>query len=204
MSIDKKINRKIVLILTILMLSFIALITINMNKKNIYMKDEAYKEVKLTDKIAVLISKEFSIGIENISILYVDDIENDKLTMFLYEDKNKSYEGLCRLTKVDNSYDILKTSIREINEDVPFTVNTMEIKENINDSYKVFSGVINNPNVKSININFDNDTMTNVLVGEDNSYFYISKQTNVDALNIEALDDSLKVFYQWYVEEKGV
>lgn len=201
MSIYKKINRKIVLILTILMLSFIVLITTNINKKNTAIQDEGYEEIKLTDKIAMILSKKLSMDIQDISILYVDEIENDKLTMFLYEDKDKSYEGLCRLTKVDNSYDILKTSIREIDKDVPFTVNTMEIKENINGSYKVFSGVINDPNIKSININFNNDTMTNVLVGEDNSYFYMSKQSNLDALSIEALDDSFKVFYQWKIEE---
>lgn len=202
MNIDKKINRKIVLILTILMLSFIALITIDINKKNISIKGEGEKEIKLTDRIAVILSKKLNIGIEDISILYVDDIENDKLTMFLYEDKNKSYEGLCRLAEVDNTYEILKTSIREIDKDVPFTVNTMEIKEDINNSsYKIFSGVINKPNIKSININFNNNTMTNVLVGEDNSYFYMSKQTNLDVFSIEALDDSLKVFYQWLIEE---
>lgn len=202
MNIDKKINRKIVLILTILMLSFIALITIDINKKNISIKGEGDKEIKLTDRIAVILSKKLNIGIEDISILYVDDIENDKLTMFLYEDKNKSYEGLCRLAEVENTYEISKTSIREIDKDVPFTVNTMEIKEDINNSsYKIFSGVINKPNIKSININFNNNTMTNVLVGEDNSYFYMSKQTNLDVLSIEALDDSLKVFYQWLIEE---
>lgn len=202
MNIDKKINRKIVLILTILMLSFIALITIDINKKNISIKGEGEKEIKLTDRIAVILSKKLNIGIEDISILYVDDIENDKLTMFLYEDKNKSYEGLCRLAEVDNTYEILKTSIGEIDKDVPFTVNTMEIKEDINNSsYKIFSGVINKPNIKSININFNNNTMTNVLVGEDNSYFYMSKQANLDVLSIEALDDSLKVFYQWLIEE---
>lgn len=202
MNIDKKINRKIVLILTILMLSFIALITIDINKKNISIKGEGDKEIKLTDRISVILSKKLNIGIEDISILYVDDIENDKLTMFLYEDKNKSYEGLCRLAEVDNTYKILKTSIREIDKDVPFTVNTMEIKEDINNSsYKIFSGVINKPNIKSININFNNNTMTNVLVGEDNSYFYMSKQANLDVLSIEALDDSLKVFYQWLIEE---
>ena len=202
MNIDKKVNRKIVLILTILMLSFIALITIDINKKNISIKGEGEKEIKLTDRIAVILSKKLNIGIEDISILYVDDIENDKLTMFLYEDKNKSYEGLCRLAEVDNTYEILKTSIREIDKDVPFTVNTMEIKEDINNSsYKIFSGVINKPNIKSININFNNNTMTNVLVGEDNSYFYMSKQTNLDVFSIEALDDSLKVFYQWLIEE---
>ena len=202
MNIDKKINRKIVLILTILMLSFIALITIDINKKNISIKGEGDKEIKLTDRISVILSKKLNIGIEDISILYVDDIENDKLTMFLYEDKNKSYEGLCRLAEVDNTYKILKTSIREIDKDVPFTVNTMEIKEDINNSsYKIFSGVINKPNIKSININFNNNTMTNVLVGEDNSYFYMSKQANLDVLSIEALDDSLKGFYQWLIEE---
>lgn len=202
MNIDKKINRKIVLILTILMLSVIALITIDINKKNISIKGEGDKEIKLTDRISVILSKKLNIGIEDISILYVDDIENDKLTMFLYEDKNKSYEGLCRLAEVDNTYEILKTSIREIDKGVPFTVNTMEIKEDINNSsYKIFSGVINKPNIKSININFNNNTMTNVLVGEDNSYFYMSKQANLDVLSIEALDDSLKVFYQWLIEE---
>ena len=221
MNIDKKINkkikRKVIVLLTILTICFVSLITITIIKNNTLkksltieksngssMNSEEYLETKVTDKITSLLSKKLNISSENISILYVADIENDKLAMFLYEDKDKSYEGLCKLIKVEASYDILKTSMKEIDKYTPFTVNTMEIKESTNENYMIFSGVINDTNIKSVNINFSNNTMVNVLIGEEKSYFYINKQPNLDVLSIEALDDSLKIFYQWSGEERGI
>lgn len=217
MSIDKKINRKVIVLLTILTICFVFLITITISKNNkskkaltieksngSSMKSEDNLETKVTDKITSLLSKKLNISSEDISILYVADIENDKLAMFLYEDKDKSYEGLCQLIKGEASYDILKTSMKEIDKYTPFTVNTMEIKESTNENYTVFSGVINDTNIKSVNINFSNSTMVNVLIGEEKSYFYINKQPNLDVLSIEALDDSLKIFYQWSENEKRI
>lgn len=217
MNIDKKINRKVIAISAILTICFVSLITITIIKNNSlketltieksndsYMKGEEYLETKVTDKITSLLSKKLNISSEDISILYVADIENCKLAMFLYEDKDKSYEGLCQLIKVEASYSILKTSMKEIDKYTPFTVNTMEIKESTNENYMVFSGVINDTNIKSVNINFNNNTMVNVLIGEEKSYFYINKQPNLDVLSIEALDDLLKIFYQWSENEKRI
>lgn len=214
MKIDKKINRKVIVLLTI---CFVSLITITISKNNRLkksltieksngssIKSEDNLETKVTDKITSLLSKKLNISSEDISILYVADIENDKLAMFLYEDKDKSYEGLCQLIKSEAYYDILKTSMKEIDKYTPFTVNTMEIKESTNENYTVFSGLINDTNIKSVNINFSNSTMVNVLIGEEKSYFYINKQPNLDVLNIEALDDSLKIFYQWPENEKRI
>jgi hypothetical protein len=217
MKIDKKINRKVIVLLTVLTICFVSLITIIVSKNNTLkksltieksngssMKSGDYSETKITDKITSLLSKKLNINSEDISILYVADIENDKLTMFLYKDKDKSYEGLCQLIKGEASYDILKTSMKEMDKYTPFTVNTMEIKESTNENYTVFSGVINDTNIKSVNINFSNSTMVNVLIGEEKSYFYINKQPNLDVLNIEALDDSLKIFYKWSENEKRI
>jgi len=80
----------------------------------------------------------------------------------------------------------------------------MEIKESSNEKYTIFSGVINDRNIKSVNINFNNNTMVNVLIGEEKSYFYINTQPNLDVLSIEALDNSLKIFYQWSENEKRI
>ena len=217
MKIDKKINRKVIVLLTILTICFVSLITITISKNNRLkksltieknngssMKSEDYSEIKVTDKITSLLSEKLNISSEYISIVYVADIENDKLAMFLYEDKDKSYEGLCQLIKGEASYDILKISMKEIDKCTPFTVNTMEIKKSTNENYTVFSGVINYTNIKSVNINFSNSTMVNALIGEEKSYFYINKQPNLDVLSIEALDDSLKIFYKWSENEKGI
>lgn len=221
MNIDKKINkkikRKVIVLLAILTICFVFLITITISKNNTLkksltieksngssMKSEDYSETKATDKITSLLSKKLNISSEDISILYVADIKNDKLAMFLYEDKDKSYEGLCQLIKGEASYDILKISMKEIDKYTPFTVNNMEIKESTNENYTVFSGVINDINIKSVNVNFSNSTMVNVLIGEEKSYFYINKQPNLDVLSIEALDDSLKIFYKWSENKKRI
>lgn len=217
MKIDKKINRKVIVLLTILTICFVSLITITISKNNRLkksltieksngssIKSEDNLETKVTDKITSLLSKKLNISSEYISIVYVADIENDKLAMFSYEDKDKSYEGLCQLIKGEASYDILKISMKETDKYTPFTVNTMEIKKSTNENYTVFSGVINDTNIKSVNINFSNSTMVNALIGEEKSYFYINKQPNLDVLSIEALDDSLKIFYKWSENEKGI
>jgi hypothetical protein len=168
------------------------------------MKDEEHFEVKLTDKITYLLSKNLNIGEDRISILNVSDIQKGKLVMFLYEDNGKDYEGLCKLSKAENSYNLLATSIKEVDKNATFTVNTMESKVSAAENYKVFGGVVNDPNIKSININFTNNTMTNILIGEDKSFFYVIEENEVDILTIEALDNSLKIFYKWNSKEKGI
>lgn len=167
-------------------------------------KDEESFEVKITDQITYLLSKNLNISEARISILNVSDIQKDKLVMFLYEDNGKNYEGLCELSKAENSYDLLETSIKEVDKNAPFTVNTMESKVSAGENYKVFGGVVNDPNIKSININFTNNTMTNILIGEDKSFFYVIEENEVDILTIEAIDNSLKIFYKWNSIEKGI
>jgi len=177
-----------------------------MEKKsgNFPIKDEEPFEGKLTDKITYLLSKNLNIGEDRISILNVSDIQKDKLVMFLYEDNGKNYEGLCQLSKVENSYNILATSIKEVDKHAPFTVNVMETKVSTTENYKVLGGVINDENIKSININFTNNTMTNILIGEDRSFFYVIEENEIDILTIEALDNCLKIFYKWYSKEKVI
>ncbi len=158
--------------------------TMEIKSYNFPIKDEQPFEGKLTDKITYLLSKTLNIGEDRISILNVSDIQKDKLVMFLYEDNGKNYEGLCQLSKVENSYNILATSIKEVDKHAPFTVN--------------------DENIKSININFTNNTMTNILIGEDRSFFYVIEENEIDILTIEALDNCLKIFYKWYSKEKVI
>ncbi len=80
----------------------------------------------------------------------------------------------------------------------------METKVSATENYKVLGGVINDENIKCININFTNNTMTNILIGEDRSFFYVIEENEIDILTIEALDNSLKIFYKWSSKEKGI
>ncbi len=80
----------------------------------------------------------------------------------------------------------------------------MGIKVSATENYKVLGGLINDENIKSININFTNNTMTNILIGEDRSFFYVIEENEIDILTIEALDNSLKIFYKWSSKEKGI
>ncbi len=217
---SKKVNKKTdkkTMILIILVIGFIFIITVTITKNDLLkklisieksnsvdIKGEEDLEIKLTDRITSLLAKNLNISDDSISILYVSDIKDDILVMFLYKDKNKNYEGLCQLTKDEKSYDVLTISIKEVNKHTPFTVNTLEIEEDFSESYKIIGGIINDKDIKSININFHNNTMANILIGEDKSYFYVKEQQNLDILSIEALDDSFKIFHQWSETEKSI
>ncbi|MEW8996060.1 hypothetical protein [Clostridium sp.] len=215
-STDKKIYRNnrgafIIFIIGLLLITTFIIIkreslkeSIGMKSDNLYKKDEEPLEIKLTDKITSFLAKNLNISKDRISILNVSDIQNNKLVMFLYEDNGKNYEGLCELSKEENSYSLLATSIKEVDKYTPFTVNTMEIKGSLTENYKILGGVINDPNIKSININFNNNTITNILIGEDKSYFYVTEEKELEISTIEALDDSFKIFYQWHSKEKGI
>ncbi|WP_346914670.1 hypothetical protein [Clostridium sp.] len=178
--------------------------TMGTKSGNLPIKDEKPFEVKLTDKITSILAKNLNISENKISILSVSDVVDVSVAMFIYEDKDKSYEGLCEITNVENSYNLLATSIKEVDIHAPFTVNTMETKGSLTENYKILGGVINDPNIKSININFNNNTMTNILIGEDKSYFYVTEEKELEISTIEALDDSFKIFYQWHSKEKGI
>ncbi|WP_346931099.1 hypothetical protein [Clostridium sp.] len=215
-STDKKIYRKnrgafIIFIISLLLITTFIIIkreslkeSIGIKSDNLYKKDEEPLEIKLTDKITSFLAKNLNISEDRISIINVSDVVDVSVAMFIYEDKDKSYEGLCELSKEENSYSLLATSIKEVDKYTPFTVNTMEIKGSLTENYKILGGVINDPNIKSININFNNNTMTNILIGEDRSYFYVTEEKELEISTIKALDDSLKIFYQWHSKEKGI
>lgn len=88
--------------------------------------------------------------------------------------------------------------VTEVDENEPITVHQMSSNiSSSNTKYLVVGGIINDFNIKSINVNFRDNTMVNLIIGEDKNYFYAKYREVVQIKSIEALDEKLNIIYKW-------
>lgn len=156
--------------------------------------DDNAIEGRITEKLEKIISQELSLNDEKVEIMWVSKFENTTMATFTYDQGEDTYEGICQISDEDN---VIFKAVDKVNYFEPFTLHEVEFKKNNVPVCTVIYGVVNNPVIKSININFYNKTMVNILLGEEGGYFYSSEEYSVPIIRVEGLDEKLNIFYQW-------
>lgn len=156
--------------------------------------DDGAIEGRITEKLEKNISQELSLNDEKVEIMWVSNFENTTMATFTYKKGEDTYEGICQISDEDK---IIFKAVDKVNYFEPFTLHEVEFKQNNVPVCNVIYGVVNNPVIKSININFYNKTMVNILLGEEEGYFYLSEEYSTPIIRVEGLDANLNIFYQW-------
>lgn len=165
------------------------------NEANTVGNMEKYSvENRITDKLSRIISQELDIEGQNIEILSVNNFENNFIVTFIYDLLDKSYEGICQVSQDGK---LLFKDVDPIDRFEPFTLHEVEFKKDNLPGCTVIYGVVNNPIIKSININFYNRTMINIVLGDENSYSYTNQDYSYPVMGVEGLDESLNIIYKW-------
>lgn len=151
-------------------------------------------EGRVTDRLSYIISNELALNDESIKICSVNNIDDTTITTFTYVDGENIKEGIFQISNNDK---VLFKAVDSVNINEPFTLHEVELKNDGEPSCTVIYGMINNPLIKSININFYNKTMTNIVLGEENTYAYINSDFSLPIVKVEGLDEALNIFYQW-------
>ena len=155
-------------------------------------KDETLEP--MDKKLMTIISQELGLTDLNLRILSISSFENSIITTFMYNDDKEGYEGIYQIS---HGGEILFKAIDKINKNEPFTLHEVEFRKEGVPRCTVIYGVINTPIIKSININFNDATMVNIILGDSVNYSYIKEVDTVPIVRVEGLDENLDIFYKW-------
>ena len=150
-------------------------------------------EGRVTDRLSYIISNDLNLNDESIKICSVNNFNDDTIATFTYGEGENIKEGIFQIS----NNKVLFKAVDLVNINEPFTLHEVELKNDGEPSCTVIYGMINNPLIKSININFYDRTMTNIVLGEENTYAYINSNLSSPIMKVEGLDEALNIFYQW-------
>lgn len=156
--------------------------------------DDNAIERRITEKVEKIISQEVFLDDQKVEIMWVSNFENTTMATFIYDQGESTYEGICQISDEDK---VIFKAVDKVNYFEPFTLHEVEFKKENIPVCTVIYGVVNNPVIKSININFYDKTMVNILLGDEAGYFYSSEEYSVPIIRVEGLDANLNIFYQW-------
>lgn len=146
------------------------------------------------EKLMAIISQELALNDSNLVILSQTTFDNSIIATFMYEAEEVEYEGICQISQKD---EILFKAIDKINKGEPFTLHEVEFRKESIPSFTVIYGVINTPIIKSININFNDAAIVNIVLGENTHYNYINEAGAEPVIRVDGLDEDLNIFYKW-------
>lgn len=153
-------------------------------------KVDGLAETKLMD----IISQELALNDSNLKILSQSSFDNSIIVTFVYEDGEDDHEGICQISQKD---EILFKAVDKINKYEPFTLREVEFRKESLPSCTVIYGVINTPIIKSININFNDASIVNIVLGDNKNYSYINEVDASPIIRVDGLDKDLNIFYKW-------
>lgn len=132
------------------------------------------------------------IGIKAVDSLKIYNFSEDKVVMFRYNFQDKNYGGFCQL---NNSNEIIEKVLYEEIQEELFSFNFFSGKiEGTGENYLIIGGKVYSPNIKSIGITFQDNTLVNLIIGDEGIYSYISNREDNEIKKIEAFDEEYKIY----------
>lgn len=171
----------------------------NPNESTIKQSDNS-NDLSMTIK-KYIESKKTNSNISNLQVGLSHDIGQGMLVMFTYEENNISFEGLCQITENQNKYDVVTEDHTKIDKTVPFTVHQMSgtytDSQSLKKSYIIVGGVVENKNIKEMNINFNNGLFIDLKLGDGNTYSYAKTDKETSIKKITALDEKGNEIFEY-------
>lgn len=149
---------------------------------------------RFEEKLMAIISQELVLNDLNIEILSKSTFDDSTIAIFMYEAGEEGYEGICQISQND---EVLFKAVDKINKCEPFTLHEVEFRKESIPSCTMIYGVINTPIIKSINLNFTDAAIVNIVLGENTHYNYISEAGAAPIIRVDGLDEELNIFYKW-------
>lgn len=151
-------------------------------------------DVRMEGVLLEVISQELALSDSNLKILSQSNFDDSIIVTFMYEDGEEGYEGICQISK---KQEVLFKAVDKINKGEPFTLHEVEFRKENVPACNVIYGVINTPIIKSININLNDASMINIVLGDNENYSYIQEVGASPVIRVDGLDEDLNIFYKW-------
>ncbi len=123
--------------------------------------------------------------IKNFKLASIYPVDGGIMTMFLFDGSKVKYEGMVMMLNKNNStMEIINILCAPVDTRTSVTMNEMSgdyLAGNNRKIYFMLGGVINNPAIKELNIEFFNGIKKNYKLNDDNR-FYCLKQESVSGI----------------------
>ena len=131
---------------------------------------------------------------EGIEFYNINSFENNKVIMIFLKKDKEEFEGIYLLVEDDISkeYKIVNKDIVKINKDIPYTFHKMQGKLNEDTDFIAIGGRVNNSAIKSVNLDFMDNRMVNIVIGEDGVYTYLKTDGDLNIRCVQILNYDLK------------
>lgn len=187
---NEKKSNKINLSIILVVLVMIALMSIMIS--NTFDEETQVSSVVSLDATSEVIIKDVGVN-EGIEFYSINSSESNKVIMVFLKKDKEEFEGIYHLVKDDISkeYKIVNKDMVKINKDIPYTFHKIEGKLNEDTDFIALGGRVNNSTIKSVNLDFMDNRMVNLIIGEDGVYTYLKTEGDLNIKCVQLLDYNL-------------
>lgn len=183
---SNKINVSIILVVLVM----IALMGIMVS--NTFDEETQVSSVASLDATSEVIIKDVGAN-DGIEFYSINSSESNKVIMVFLKKDKEEFQGIYHLVKDDISkqYKIVNKDMVKINKDIPYTFHKIEGKLNDDTDFIAIGGRVNNSTIKSVNLDFMDNRMVNLIIGEEGVYTYLKTDGDLNIKCVQLLDYNL-------------
>lgn len=187
---NEKKSNKINLSIILVVLVMIALMGIMVS--NTFDEETQVSSVAFLDATSEVIIKDVGAN-DGIEFYSINSSESNKVIMVFLKKDKEEFEGIYHLVKDDISkeYKIVYKDMVKINKDIPYTFHKIEGKLNDDTDFIAIGGRVNNSTIKSVNLDFMDNRMVNLIIGEEGVYTYLKTDGDLNIKCVQLLDYNL-------------
>ena len=189
---DKNEKKTTKINLSIILVVLVMVVLMGIMISNTFDEERQVSSVASLDATSDVIIKDIGAN-DGIEFYNINSSESNKVIMVFFKKDKEEFEGIYHLVKEDISkeYKIVNKDMVKINKDIPYTFHKIEGKLNDDTDFIALGGRVNNSTIKSVNLDFMDNRMVNLIIGEDGVYTYLKTEGDLNIKCVQLLDYNL-------------
>ncbi|MDU1412366.1 MAG: hypothetical protein E6929_06075 [Clostridium sp.] len=189
---DKNEKKTTKINLSIILVVLVMVVLMGIMISNTFDEERQVSSVASLDATSDVIIKDIGAN-DGIEFYNINSSESNKVIMVFFKKGKEEFEGIYHLVKEDISkeYKIVNKDMVKINKDIPYTFHKIEGKLNDDTDFIALGGRVNNLTIKSVNLDFMDNRMVNLIIGEDGVYTYLKTEGDLNIKCVQLLDYNL-------------
>ena len=189
---DKNEKKTTKINLSIILVVLVMVVLMGIMISNTFDEERQVSSVASLDATSDVIIKDIGAN-DGIEFYNINSSESNKVIMVFFKKDKEEFEGIYHLVKEDISkeYKIVNKDMVKINKDIPYTFHKIEGKLNDDTDFIALGGRVNNLTIKSVNLDFMDNRMVNLIIGEDGVYTYLKTEGDLNIKCVQLLGYNL-------------
>ena len=189
---DKNEKKTTKINLSIILVVLVMVVLMGIMISNTFDEERQVSSVASLDATSDVIIKDVGEN-DGIEFYSINSSESNKVIMVFLKKDKEEFQGIYHLVKDDISkeYKIVNKDMVKINKDIPYTFHKIEGKLNDDTDFIAIGGRVNNSTIKSVNLDFMDNRMVNLIIGEEGVYTYLKTEGDLNIKCVQLLDYNL-------------